>query len=71
MRVAVPGRAHEGDIQPLTVRGRYVFPSERTFERPMSDNTLNAALRRLGYQSHIIAPHRFRAMAFTLLNEQG
>ncbi len=37
----------------------------------MSDNTLNAALRRLGYQSHVITPHRFRAMAFTLLNEQG
>ena len=37
------------DIQPLTGAGRYVFPSERTRERPISENTLNAALRRMGY----------------------
>jgi integrase len=36
------------DLQPLTGRGRYVFPSELTYQRPMSDNTLNAALKRLG-----------------------
>lgn len=38
------------DLQPLTGRGRYVFPSVRTRERPMSENTVNAALRRLGYE---------------------
>jgi integrase len=59
------------DIRPLTGRGLYVFPGELTFERPMSNNTMNAALRRLGYPSHVITPHGFRAMASTLLNEQG
>ena len=59
------------DIQALTGRGRFVFPSERTYDRPMSNNTLNAALRRMGYQSHVITAHGFRAMASTLLNEQG
>jgi len=37
------------DIHQLTGRSRYVFPSLRTSERPMSENTINAALRRLGY----------------------
>ena len=59
------------ELQPLSGRSSYVFPSERTFDRPMSDNTLNAALRRLGYASHVITPHGFRAMASTILNEQG
>jgi len=59
------------DLKPLTSRGKYVFPGEITFERPMSDNTLNSALKRMGYQSHVITPHGFRAMASTLLNEQG
>jgi len=59
------------DLRPLTGRGKYVFPSELTYDRPMSDNTLNAALRRLGYQSHVITPYGFRAMASTLLNEHG
>jgi integrase len=59
------------DLRPFTGRGKYVFPSELTYDRPMSDNTLNAALRRLGYQSHVITPHGFRAMASTLLNEHG
>ena len=36
------------EIQPLTSRGRYVFPSLLTRDRPMSENTINAALRRLG-----------------------
>jgi integrase len=59
------------DLKPVTGRGKYVFPSEITYDRPMSNNTLNSALRRLGYQSHVITPHGFRAMASTLLNEQG
>ena len=48
-----------------------VFPSIRTRTRPMSDNTLNAALRRMGYASDEMTAHGFRAMASTLLNESG
>ena len=49
----------------------YVFPSIRTRARPMSENTVNAGLRRLGYASHEMTAHGFRAMASTLLNESG
>jgi len=48
-----------------------VFPSVRTRARPMSENTLNAGLRRLGYSSEEMTAHGFRAMASTLLNESG
>ncbi len=59
------------ELQPLTGRGRYLFPSERTHDRPMSENTINAALRRMGYAKDEMTGHGFRAMASTLLNEQG
>ncbi len=59
------------EIQPLTGNGRYVFPSERTSERPMSENTVNAALRRLGYTKEEMTGHGFRSMASTLLHELG
>jgi integrase len=59
------------ELYPLTGRGRYVFPSLRTGERPMSENTVNAALRRLGYDKSEMTGHGFRSMASTLLNEQG
>jgi integrase len=59
------------DIKPLTGRGKYVFPSNRTVTRPMSDNTINAALRRIGYTKDEMTAHGFRSMASTLLNEQG
>jgi len=49
----------------------YVFPSIRSRSRPMSENTVNAALRRLGYSSEEMTGHGFRAMASTLLNESG
>jgi integrase len=49
----------------------FVFPSIRTRLRPMSENTLNAALRRLGYPSDEMTTHGFRATASTLLNESG
>ncbi len=49
----------------------YVFPSMRSRTRPMSENTLNAALRRLGFSSDEMTAHGFRAMASTLLNESG
>jgi integrase len=59
------------EIQPLTRVGRYVFPSERTGARPMSENTVNAALRRLGYSKDEMTGHGFRSMASTLLHELG
>ena len=59
------------ELHILTGSGRYVFPSLLSAERPMSDNTINAALRRLGYTSDEQTGHGFRSMASTLLNEQG
>ncbi len=55
----------------LTGSGRYVFPSIRSTKMPMSENTVNAALRRLGYSGDEMTAHGFRAMASTLLNESG
>ena len=49
----------------------YVFPSIRSISRPMSENTINGALRRLGYTTEEMTGHGFRAMASTLLNESG
>jgi hypothetical protein len=48
-----------------------VFPSPRTTERPLSDNAITAALRRIGYTGEQMSWHGFRAMASTLLNETG
>lgn len=48
-----------------------VFPGVRSPRRPMSENTINAALRRLGYPKDQMTGHGFRHMASTLLNEQG
>ena len=59
------------EIQPLTGKGRYVFPSVRTNTRPMSENTVLGGLRRLGYSKEEMTGHGFRSMASTLLNEQG
>lgn len=59
------------ELHLLTGRGRYVFPGARTNGRPMSENTVNAALRRLGYAKDEMTGHGFRSMASTLLNEQG
>lgn len=59
------------ELQPLTGRGKYLFPSIRTGSRPMSENTVNAALRRLGYGNEEMTGHGFRSMASTLLNEHG
>jgi integrase len=55
------------------VRGhsKYVFPALRTWLRPMSENTLNAALRRMGYSHDEMTSHGFRSTASTLLNESG
>jgi integrase len=59
------------EIEPLTGRGRYVFPSPRSAQRPLSDNAVTAALRRIGYTGEQMSWHGFRAMASTLLNELG
>lgn len=59
------------DLQALTGHGRYVFPGARTSERPMSGAAVNAALRRLGYDTRTeITGHGFRAMARTILHEE-
>jgi integrase len=58
-------------VRELTGDSQYVFPSIRTRFRPMSENTVNAALRRLGYAKDEMTGHGFRAMASTLLNESG
>ncbi|TWC99867.1 integrase [Sphingobium sp. AEW010] len=55
----------------LTGTGRYCFPSFRSPLRPMSENTVNAALRALGFSQEEMTAHGFRAMAATLLNETG
>ncbi|WP_428629862.1 tyrosine-type recombinase/integrase [Sphingopyxis sp.] len=59
------------DLHSVTGPSGYVFPSIRTRVRPMSENTINAGLRRLGYASDEMTAHGFRAMASTLLNESG
>jgi len=59
------------DLRVLTGTGRLVFPSIRSKDRAISDNTLNAALRRLGFSGDEMVAHGFRAMASTCLNEQG
>jgi integrase len=59
------------ELQAITGNGRLLFPSVRTFLRPISENTLNAALRRLGYGSDEMCTHGFRGMASSRLNEMG
>ncbi|MEG3147147.1 integrase arm-type DNA-binding domain-containing protein [Sphingomonas sp. RT2P30] len=59
------------EVRSATGPTGYVFPSIRTRSRPMSENTINAGLRRLGYTSDEMTAHGFRAMASTLLNESG
>lgn len=57
------------ELQPLTRRSEYVFPGVRSASRPMSENTINAALRNLGFDGTTIVGHGFRAMARTVLDE--
>ncbi|HLB42553.1 MAG TPA: integrase arm-type DNA-binding domain-containing protein [Gammaproteobacteria bacterium] len=59
------------ELRALTGDGKYLFPSVRSSKRAMSENTVLAALRRLGYTSDEMTGHGFRSMASTLLNEQG
>ena len=59
------------DLYPLTGHRQFLFPSIRTPREPMSSNTVNAALRRLGYDKETMTGHGFRALASTRLNEMG
>ena len=59
------------ELQPLTGEGKYLFPSPRSWDRPMSENAVLAALRRMGYSGDQMTGHGFRSMASTILNEQG
>lgn len=58
-------------VHAITGPSGYVFPCIRTRSRPMSENTVNAGLRRLGFTGDEMTAHGFRAMASTLLNESG
>jgi len=57
------------ELKLLTGNSRYVFPSGRSFARPMSNNAINAALRRMGFGTEEMTGHGFRAMARTILDE--
>lgn len=57
------------DLRPLTGRGDFLFPGIRSQRRPMSENTITAALRALGYDGDSMTGHGFRAMARTILDE--
>lgn len=59
------------ELHAVTGKGRYVLPGARGKDRHMSENTINAGLRRLGYAVGDMTGHGFRSMASTLLNEQG
>lgn len=59
------------DIWPLSEGGALVFPSIRSIQRPLSENALNAALRRMGYTKDEVTSHGFRVTASTILNQRG
>jgi integrase len=59
------------ELVAITGRQRYVFPAIGGGGRPISENTLNGALRRIGYPEDVMTAHGFQTMASTLLNEQG
>jgi len=59
------------ELQAITGKGRYLFPSARSRDRYMSENTINAALRRLGFGKEEMTGHGFRSAASSILNECG
>jgi len=59
------------ELHPLTGAGTFLFPGVRSSAKPMSENTVNAALRYMGYSTDQVTGHGFRSTASTLLNEQG
>ena len=66
-----PALALLDELRPITGAGVLLFPSLRSWQRPMSENTLNAALRRMGYSGDEMTAHGFRASFSTLANESG
>jgi integrase len=72
-RVPIPKQALEvlQGLHEFTGSGTLLFPCLRSISRPISENTLNAALRRLGYSKEEATAHGFRASASSLLNESG
>ncbi len=58
------------ELHPLTSKSKFIFPTEYTTDRPMSENTMNVALRRMGFTQDEIVSHSFRSIASTLLNER-
>ncbi len=72
-RIPLPRQALEiiEEVKALKIQSRYLFPSVRSADRPMSENTINAAIRRLGYTGEEMCGHGFRGMASTLLNEMS
>ena len=60
-----------GEVLPLTGKDKYVFPGARDKNRPMSDNAVRSAMRRLGWTGDEMTPHGFRAMASTILDNMG
>lgn len=58
------------DLRPLTGHSPYVFPSLVSIKRPMSENTVRVALRRMGFANDDMTPHGFRAMARTIMVEE-
>lgn len=71
--VPLPAEALDklSELQALTGWGQLLFPSIRSSKRCMSENTLNAALRRMGYGGEEMTAHGFRATFSTLANESG
>ena len=59
------------ELQTISGHTRYLFPSVRSTERPMSEATVNGAIRRMGYEKHQMCAHGFRGMASSILNEKG
>ncbi|MBV9288219.1 MAG: tyrosine-type recombinase/integrase [Hyphomicrobiales bacterium] len=72
-RVPLSARALEvlRDLRAITGKGRFLFPSVRSVKRCMSENTINAALRRLGFGADEMTAHGFRSAASSILNESG
>jgi integrase len=71
--VPLPNQAIDllSELREISGEAEYLFPSLRSWHRPMSDNTLNAALRRMGYSGDEMTAHGFRASFSTLANESG
>lgn len=72
-RTPLPGVAVSllRELKAMTGHGEFILPSIRTAKKPISENTFNAALRRMGYTGDEITAHGFRATFSTLANESG